>query len=131
MSNNLDIDQMVDTQNQKETTHNDANGQIDAALTEVLSCPVDNTNVKTLTATEFKRALFFDFVDDTPAPTRSVTITVPAAKRGLFLVTNSITTHSVTVTIASQPLSAPSIATGTGALLACDGTNVKQIVAID
>ena len=124
MSNSLDLSQVAAAQNQKEVTINDQAGQLDAAMTETLAVAVDDTNAATLTPAQFRRHLFFDIDPDTTPPDGTVTLTVPAIKRGLFEVHNN-TSQAVTVTVAGQPLTAPEIAAGGAALLSCDGVNVR------
>jgi hypothetical protein len=124
MSNNLGLAQIAPAQSAKYATSNTADGQIDAALTEVLAVEVDNTNAATLTDEQFRRHFFVDIDPDTTPPDAAVTISVPAIKRGLFAVRNN-TAQSVTVTITGQSLSAPTIAAGAAALLSCDGSDVR------
>lgn len=126
MSNNLDLDQVSSGQANKETTINDQSGQLDAAMTEDLLVEVDNSNAATLTNDQFRRNQFFTIDEDggTPA-TAAITITVPAIKRGTFVVIND-TAFDVTVEITSQPDTSPVVSAGDKALLSCDGTNVNQ-----
>lgn len=129
MSNNLNIDQVVSTQSDKETTVNDANGQLDAAMTENLAKTIDNTNALTLTSDEFRRNFTHFYTDAGTPPTATSTVTVPAIKRGLFMVFNDLSTHSITVTIASQSKTAPTLTAGQRQLLHCDGSNVVGAAA--
>jgi hypothetical protein len=124
MSNNLSLSQVAASQNQKEVTINDQAGELDAALTEVLSVVVDDANAATLTDAQFRRHFFVDVDPDTTPPDGAVTIGVPAIRRGLLAVRNN-TAQIVTVSIDSQPLTSPAIAAGEAALLSCDGTNVR------
>jgi hypothetical protein len=124
MSNNLGLSQIAPAQSAKYATSNTADGQIDAALTEVLSVEVDNANTATLTDEQFRRHFFFDIDPDTTPPDAAVTITVPAIKRGLFAVRNN-TARTVAVTVSGQSLTAPEIAAGGAALLSCDGSDVR------
>jgi hypothetical protein len=55
MSNNLDLAQVAPSQNNKETTINDQAGQLDAALAEVLTIGVDETNAYVLSASQLRR----------------------------------------------------------------------------
>ena len=128
MSNNLNVDQMVEGQDQKETTHNDANGQLDAALTEIVDVAVDDTNAKTLTDSEFRRQYRISLIDDSPVPTGAVTITVPAIKRGLFIIDNGLS-FDATVEISGQSATSPVVASMTSALLECNGSDVRQLVS--
>ncbi len=124
MSDNLSLSQVAAAQNQKEVTINDQAGQIDAALTEVLSLEVDNTNAATLTDEQFRRHFFVDIDPDTTPPDATVTITVPAIRRGLFALRNN-TAQTVSVTVSGQSLTTPEILAGEAALLSCDGANVR------
>jgi hypothetical protein len=124
MTNNLNLSQVAAAQNQTEVTINDQAGELDAALTEVLSVVVDDANAATLTDAKFRRHFFIDVDPDTTPPDGAVTIEVPAIRRGLLAVRNN-TEQTVTVTVDSQPLTAPAIAAGEAALLSCDGTNVR------
>jgi hypothetical protein len=124
MSNNLGLAQIAPAQSAKYATSNTADGQIDAALTEVLSLEVDNTNAATLTDEQLRRHFFVDIDPDTTPPDAAVTITVPAIKRGLFAVRNN-TAQTATVTVSGQSLTAPEIAAGQAALLSCDGSDVR------
>jgi hypothetical protein len=123
MSNNLGLAQIAPAQSAKYATSNTADGQIAAALTEVLSLEVDNANAATLTGEQFRRHFFVDIDPDTTPPDAAVTISVPAIKRGLFAVRNN-TAQTVTVTVSGQSLTAPEIAAGEAALLSCDGSDV-------
>ena len=124
MSNNLDLDQIAGTQLNKHVTANDQSGQIDAALTEVLQVLVDDTNAATLTSAQFRRHQFFSLIDAGTPPDGAVTVTVPAIKRGLFVVLNA-TAQTVTVEVAGQSETAPAIAAGENLLLSCDGASVR------
>jgi hypothetical protein len=124
MSNNLGLSQIAAAQSAKYATSNTADGQIDAALTEVLSLEVDNANAATLTDEQFRRHFFVDIDPDTTPPNAAVTITVPAIKRGLFAVRNNIA-QTVAVTVSGQSLTAPEIAACEAALLSCDGSDVR------
>jgi hypothetical protein len=124
MSNNLDLSQVAAAQNQKEVTINDQAGEIDAALTEVLTIEVDDSNAYVLTASQLRRAFFFVVDDAVTPPDGAITITVPAVQRGLFKAIND-TDQEVTVTVSGQSLTAPTVAAGEAALLSCDGSNVR------
>jgi hypothetical protein len=125
MSNNLNVSQVAAAQNQKEVTINDQAGQLDAAITASLNVLVDDTNAATLTAEQLRRHFFFVVAEDTTPPDAAITITVPGSiPRGLIKVLNE-SSQSVTVEISGQPATSPTIAAGNGALLSCDGTNVR------
>jgi hypothetical protein len=125
MSNNLDLSQVAAAQNQKEVTINDQAAQLDAALTDVLTVAVDDSNTATLTAEQFRRAFFFVITEDTTPPDDAITITVPAVVRGLFKVINH-TAQAVSVEVSGQSGTAPSTAPGKAAILSCDGADVRS-----
>ena len=54
MSNNLDLSQIASNQLNKYITANDQAGELDAAITEPMAVPVDDTNAVTLTAAAFR-----------------------------------------------------------------------------
>ena len=111
MSNNLDLSQIAATQLNKHVTANDQAGQLDAAITEPMAVPVDETNAVTLTAAAFRRHFPFEVEDDTTPPDDAITLTVPALKRGVFAVRNT-TAHPVTVTISGQSADPPVVLPG-------------------
>jgi hypothetical protein len=123
VSNNLGLSQIAATQANKHVTANDQVGQLDAALTEVLSVEVDDTNAATVLTEDFQRHAFFDVADAVTPPDAAITVTVPAIKRGLFVVRNE-TAQLVTVEITGQPETAPTVSAGEAGLLICDGVNV-------
>jgi hypothetical protein len=123
MSNNLGLSQIAATQSNKHVTANDQAGEIDAALTEVGSIEVDDTNVATVLTQDFQRHAFFDVVDAATPPDAAITVAVPAIKRGLFVVRNE-TAQLVTVEITGQPETSPTVSAGEAGLLICDGVNV-------
>lgn len=126
MSNNLVKTTVAASQNQKEVTINDADGILDAAITEDLAVAITSSNARTLNTTEFTQNFFFIVDEDGGDPAdAAITLTVPAVKRGTFQVLNN-TAFDVTVEINSQPVTAPVIAAGEVAQLTCDGTNVRQ-----
>lgn len=125
MSNNLTLDQVAGSQDQKEVTINDQAGQLDAALTEALAVLVTVSNVFTLSTLQFQRAQIFVVDEDGGSPaTAAITLTVPSIPRGLFTVLNN-TAFPLTVEVAAQPLASPVVKAVSGlSLLYCDGTNV-------
>ena len=126
MSNNLDLDQVAGSQDQKEVTINDQAGQLDAALTNQTTFSVTSSNALTLTAAQLRESAYFIFDEDGSDPAdAAITITCPAIKRGLFIARND-TAFEVTIEVSSQPADSPTIAAGNTVLLACDGTNVEQ-----
>jgi hypothetical protein len=102
MTNNLDLSQIAGTQLNKHVTANDQAGELDAAITEPMPVPVDDSNAVTLTAAAFRRHFLFEVEDDAPPPDDAITLTVPALKRGVFAVRNT-TAHPVTVTSSGHP----------------------------
>jgi hypothetical protein len=88
LSNNLNLSQVAAAQNQKEVTINDQAGQLDAALTEVLTIEVDDSNVYVLTDTDLRRSFFIVVTEGSPAPTAAIALQAPAVRRGLFKLLN-------------------------------------------
>lgn len=125
MTNNLDLTQLSPSQNNKETTINDTNAEIDSAITDVLVLTITSTNAATVTNAQLRRA---GIVDVQPSvgdpPTGGITVTVPALSRGTFAVINQ-TAQTVTVTIAAQPVAAPEIPTTQTSVIALDGVNAR------
>jgi hypothetical protein len=122
-SNNLALSQIASNQLNKHVTANDQVGELDAAITEPMAVPVDDTNAVTLTAAEFRRHFLFEVEDGTTPPDNAITLTVPALKRGLFAVRNT-TAHPVTVTISGQSADPPVVLPDEVQLLVCNGTDV-------
>jgi hypothetical protein len=89
MSNNLALSQIAPNQLNKHITANDQVGELDAAITEAMAVPVDDTNAVTLTAQEFRRHFLFEVEDATTPPYDTITLIVPALKRGVFRVRNT------------------------------------------
>jgi len=129
MSNNLDISQLASSQNNPEVTVNDANGELDAAITVQADFAITNTNARTLTNDELRRTTIFHVIDGAPAPSGAITLTLPAVSRGIMAVLNS-TSFAVTVTISGQAVTAPVVASGatTPSLLTTDGVNVRATI---
>ncbi len=113
MTDNLTIDQMATGQENKEDTNNDGNGQIDAALTEVLVSDYVAGNI-TLTALEYKRNIVFKTSNLSVART----LTLAAVKR-LAAIDNINGTAILTVTQGSTTID---VAAGGTALIYTDGT---------
>ena len=124
MSTNLNLPQVAGNQDQAEITINGATGGIDAAMTETATYLITSSNAKTLTSAEFQDVHFMTIDEDGGDPaSAAITLTVPANKRGEFMVINA-TAFDVTVEITSQPLASPVVTAGERTLLSCDGTNV-------
>jgi hypothetical protein len=113
MSNNLALSQVAATQNQKEVTINDQAGEIDAALTEVLTVDLSVGNIA-LTNGQFHRNMLF--VGSGHSAPR--TLTVPQIKRSIFAVRNA-GSDNLEVARGSTALILPA---GTAAFFATDGT---------
>lgn len=120
MSNNLNLDQVADTQDDKVTTINDQAGQIDAAMTETLDVDFTSGNVS-LTADEFTD--YFEYNATNLSVAR--TLTVQASKR-FFLVNNENGTNVLTVERGSTTIA---IAAGENGLFYTDGTTNGLIQA--
>jgi hypothetical protein len=101
MSNNLNLSQVAAAQNQKEVTINDQAGQPDAALTEVLTIEVDDSNACVLTDSEFRRHFFIVVTEGSPVPAAAIAVQVPANRRGLFKLLN-LTSQTVSIEVPSQ-----------------------------
>lgn len=104
MSNNLNIDQMAAGQSAPEVTHNTANGEIDAAVTENTDLDLTAGNV-TVTALQFTRNIKLRAINATVV---GRTVTLQAIKRLMVLVADSSCTQPVafvlgTTTLTLQP----------------------------
>jgi len=126
MSNNLSLSQVAAAQNQKEVTINDQAGQLDAALTEVLTIEVDDSNAYVLTADQFRRHFFIVATEATTPPDDAITVQAPAIRRGLFKLLN-LTNQVVSVEVPGQTDAAPQIAPGENRMLSCDGSDVRVV----
>lgn len=124
MSNNLDLSQIAATQLNKHVTANDQVAELDAALTEVAAIAVDDTNAATLSSAIFQRHVVFAIEEDTTPPDDAITITVPAIRRGLFVVRNN-TAQPLTVEVSGQADPGPVLVAGEVVLLLCDGAAVR------
>ena len=124
MSNNLGLDQITASQDQKETTSNDADGGLDASITERVAIAIDNTNAVTVTDAQLRGQVFFEFTDS--GTTAACTANLSAIKRGLIAVLNNCG-QTLTVQISGQSLTPPTIADGDLVLLANDGSDVQAL----
>jgi hypothetical protein len=124
MSDNLELAQIAAAQNQKEVTINDQAGQLDAALTEVLTIGVDESNAYVLTDTEFRRSFFIVVTEGSPAPTAAIAMEAPAIRRGQFKLLN-LTSQTVTIAVLGQSESPAQIPAGENRMLSCDGADVR------
>jgi hypothetical protein len=123
MSNNLALSQITSNQLNKHVTANDQVGELDAAITEPMAVPLDDSNAVTLTAQAFRRHFLFEVEDDTTPPDDAITLTVPALRRGVFAVRNT-TVHPVTVTISGQAADPPVVLPNEVQLVVCNGADV-------
>jgi hypothetical protein len=113
MSNNLNLAQIAATQLNKHVTSNDADGQLDAALTEQFDADVAAGNV-VLTAEQYRHSIH---IKATGAATAGRTVTLQAIKK-VSVISNFSLTHSVgfvlgttTVTLGPAPVATePSMA---------------------
>lgn len=120
MSNNLNLSQVSESQNQKETTINDQAGELDAALTEQFVADVSAGNVA-LTAAEYRRAIH---IKASGAATAGRTVTLQAIKR-MVVISNFSTSDSVDFILGSATITlaaAADAANPTMALVYTDGT---------
>lgn len=124
MTDHLNLVQVASAQSNRSVTQNDKGTELAEALADFATVLVDNTNARTLTATEWTRNMQLSLEDDSPVPTAAVTITVPTTTaRGIIVVRNQLS-FDATVTISGQAASAPVIAAGEVGVLTSDGTNV-------
>jgi hypothetical protein len=72
---------------------------------------------------DFRRHAFFDVVDAVTPPDAAITLSVPAIRRGLFVVRNE-TAQLLSVEITGQPETSPTVSPGEAGLLIGDGVNV-------
>lgn len=128
MSNNLNTPDLAANSSQPEVPLNATKARFDDAITETASFDVGNDDAHTLADEDFRTALVFTANEGSPGTTGAWTLTVGAIKRGLFILFNN-TANDGTVTIASQPVTAPVVAAGSFQVLACDGTNVRTPTA--
>ncbi len=119
---NLNITQMVASQNNKETTSNDSDNELDLALSDNEAILVDDTNARTITATEWTRNMRFTLANDSPVPTAAVVVTVPTTLKGIFLVRNDLSFEASFI-VAGQG-SGPIVEAGETGMLSSDGTTV-------
>ena len=127
MTANLNLTQVISAQNNRSVTQNDVNAEIDSALTDFEQILVDNSDARTITATEWTRNMQFSLEDDSPVPDADVTITVPTTTaRGVFVVRNQLA-FPATITISGQSATPPVVAPGAIAVLTSDGTDVLLV----
>lgn len=107
---------------------NDGDEQIDLSFTDPITVLVDDSNAATITdvatSYNFTRNILFVLADGSPVPTAAITITVPATKRGFFVVKNT-TSFDATVTISGQSETADEVLSGTSSVFSSDGVNCR------
>ncbi len=127
-TDNLDLHQVAPAQSTNlDVSINDKGGQIDAAITSDSDILVDDSNAATITDIIWRRNLEYKLTDDSPVPDGAITITCPAIKRGLFVVTND-TSFTATIEITGQSLSSPTLLTGVFGVFVSDGVNIRKLV---
>lgn len=112
---------------------NDADGALDAALTNPGAFTIDATNAKTLTAAEFIGNVGFKFT--AAGATAACTLSVPALnalgatlKRGFFAVINDLGFALTVQKSGGQAETAPVLSAGQRSILYFDGSNVYLAV---
>ncbi len=121
---NLGITHIEQSQSQKEQTANQAFDEFDQALADTITTAVDDTNAVTIATLDFQQNMLFDFNNDTPTPTGLITVTVPAIKRGVFVVLNR-TTEDMQVEVSGQSEPAVLVPAGETRVLTSGGSNVR------
>lgn len=118
MSNNLDLDQVVASQTQKEVTINEQAGQLDAAMTEQLAIDLVTDGATTLTDSQFRRNVGFVLTHDDVLDTLTLPATLIPKH---FFVNNTAGTDTVNIIKGSTTI--PIVAGGTGQFIADSTTN--------
>lgn len=116
MSNNLGLDQVAENQAAKEVTINTATGQLDAALTELLSCDYTAGADITLTSTQYRRNVRFDAVNLTASGKKLI---LPAIKKLAVVTSAAANTQTLLIEKGSTQLS---LLPGAAVILYTDGT---------
>lgn len=125
---NLNLTQLSSSQNNKETTINDIANELDLAMTDSFTLLVDNSNAGSIPTADFRRNVLFVVSPDSPAPTGTITVTVPALVRGVFVIINN-TAQTLSVGISGQSEAFVSIPSGTplpAFVLTSTGANVRS-----
>lgn len=117
MSNNLDLDQLTTGQTDKETTVNTATGQIDAAITETLTCDLTSGDV-TLTATQFRRNQIFQ-ASNVATSGRKINLPSTSIKRSFLVFNPASSTNSIAVVKGSTSIN---VGIGEIGIFYADGT---------
>lgn len=116
MSNNLGLDQVAENQAAKEVTINTATGQLDAALTELLSCDYTAGADITLTSTQYRRSVRFDAVNLTASGKKLI---LPAIKKMAVVTSAAANTQTLIIEKGSTQLL---LLPGAAVILHTDGT---------
>ena len=116
MSNNLGLDQVAENQAAKEVTINTATGQLDAALTELLSCDYTTGADITLTSTQYRRSVRFDAVNLTASGKKLI---LPAIKKMAVVTSAAANTQTLIIEKGSTQLL---LTPGASVIIHTDGT---------
>ena len=109
-----------------EVTVNSNNAALDNFLNRDLEYTISTSSPVTMSSGEmFGYGIFVLNPDSTAPPVAGFTFQVPALPRGSFTVIND-TNQIVTVEIASQPKTSPTIAANSSSRLTSDGVNVRK-----
>lgn len=119
-SDNLELDQLTGSENEKTNLINDIFQQMEDAMTEKLSKAI--TGATTLSDAEALRNMVFEF---TGTPGSAQNVVVPDNKK-LYLCENSVTDGSV-LTVKTSTGSGVALKEGVQKILYCDGTNVIEV----
>ena len=108
------------------TTSNDADESIDLALTDSFTCAVTSSNTFTVTdvTTTFNFTRNSLFLLSPSGVTAATTILVPAVKKGMFAVKNTLG-FDATVGISGQSEAVDTVEDGTTSMFSSDGINVR------
>ena len=115
MSNNLQRTTVTSNQDDKETTINDSDGVIDAAVTEEFTADVSSANVS-LTAAQYAQAIKI-LIDG--ATTAGRTVTLPAQKGFKYVLSASGNTQTVDLVVGATTVT---VTAGGQTLIYTDGT---------
>lgn len=114
MTDNLGLTQMAVAQSNKETTHNDSNGELDAALTAPLVSDYTSGDV-TLTTLQYQRNISFRTSNLTVART----LNLPTTTARAVIIDNSDGTAALTVAQGGSTVEVPA---GVATWISTDGT---------
>lgn len=110
-----------------EVEANTTYAEIEESLSGTTIIVVDDTNAATVTPAQFQQnAVFIVRPDDISPPSSTITLTVPTNTRGFFVVRNE-TLESMTVTIAGQSKTAPTVSANFSSHLNTDGVNIMEV----